>query len=213
VANEGRTVLFVSHNMAAVSALCSKVVLLKEGQVDFPPGCVDEAIQKYLIQVNDITKINLSERKDRQGAGRIRITDFGVLDKDGCSRDFLISGQPAEFRIYYRCVNNEHPNNIVAAISITSHAGPFITMLSNQVASEPFEFIEQQGYISCMIQKLPLAPGGYTLNFSLNQNEIIQDWIQEAAVINVEGGDFYGTGKIPPTHGGVFFEQKWSANN
>lgn len=214
VSNEGRTVLFVSHNMAAISSLCSNAIILKEGKIDFPLGNVDEAIQRYLTQVINISKTKLSERKDRKGAGKIRITDFAIFDKNGCPQEFLVSGQSIEFRISYKCIDSEQPRNVVAAISITSHAGPFITLLTNQVAAEPFDKIDSSGFISCIIERLPLAPGGYTLNLTINQNEIMQDWIQEAVILNVESGDFYGTGKIPPpTHAGVFFEQKWIASN
>ena len=213
VAKGGRTVLFVSHNMATISALCSKAIVLKNGLIEFPLGDINEAVGRYLMQVNQITKTPLSDRKDRQGEGRIRITHFVVCDRDGYEQEFLVSGQQVEFRLYYQCVNNKDPKNIVVAMGITSYTGVFVTMLSNQVSSGPFEMINQQGFMSCTINKLPLAPGSYTLNLIIRQNDIIQDWIQEAAVLTVESGDFYGTGRLPPpTHGGVFFEQVWTNN-
>ncbi|MFY7797640.1 MAG: ABC transporter ATP-binding protein, partial [Dolichospermum sp.] len=76
-AKEGRTVLFVSHNMAAISSLCSKALVLRSGFVEFPMGNVNDAINKYLMQVNQISKTNLSERKDRQGEGKIRLMRLG----------------------------------------------------------------------------------------------------------------------------------------
>jgi lipopolysaccharide transport system ATP-binding protein len=211
VAKQERTVLFVSHNMAAVSALCSKAIVLKNGVMEFPLRKVDEAIQQYWMQVNEVTQSRLEERHDRQGEGKIRITHFAAMDADGNEQEFLVSGQHVRFCLYYTCINNRDPKNITAAISITAHTGEFITMLCNQIAAEPFEVIRHQGCISCMVEKLPLAPRSYTLNLTIRQNDIIQDWIQEAVIITVEGGDFYGTGRLPPsTHGGVFFEQHWS---
>ena len=159
------------------------------------------------MQVNEVTQTRLEERQDRQGEGKIRITHFAAFDGDGNEQEFLVSGQQVRFCIYYKCLNNKDPKNIIAAISITSYTGAFITILCNQIASEPFEVIGRQGYISCMVKKLPLAPGSYILNLSIRQNDIMQDWLQEAVSITVEGGDFYGTGRLPPsTHGGVFFE-------
>src|SRR4029434_9132210 len=67
VAKQERTVLFVSHNMAAVSALCSKAIVLKKGVMEFPLRKVDEAIQQYWMQVNEVTQTRLEERQDRQG--------------------------------------------------------------------------------------------------------------------------------------------------
>jgi lipopolysaccharide transport system ATP-binding protein len=210
VARNERTVLFVSHNMAAVSALCSKAIVLKNGTMQAPVRPVEEAVQQYWIQVNEVAQTPLEERPDRKGAGKIRITHFAAFDDEGNELEFLASGQHVRFSIYYKCVDNNYPQNIVAAISITARTGEFITMLCNHLASEAFDAIPQQGIISCIVRKLPLSPGRYTVNLTIRQNDIIQDWVQEAVILSVEGGDFYGTGKLPPpTHAGVLFEQSW----
>jgi lipopolysaccharide transport system ATP-binding protein len=209
---EGRTVLFVSHNMAAVSALCTKAMVLRKGSIEYPPGDVSKAIQTYLMQVNRTTRTPLSEREDRQGEGGIRIVNFAVYNIEGEELEFVISGQEVEFRIYYESAQVTNLKNVIAAIGITSHTGAYVTMLCNQIASVPFDSIQPRGVISCRIKKLPFAPGGYTLNLIIRQGDNIQDWIQEAAVLTVEDGDFFNTGRMPPpTHGGVLVEQVWSA--
>src|SRR2546423_15692185 len=108
------------------------------------------------MQVNEVTQTRLEDRQDRQGEGKIRITHFAAFDEDGNEQEFLVSGQQVRFCIYYKCINNPAPQNIIAAISITAHTGEFITMLCNQIASESFEVIAQQGFISCLVKKLPL---------------------------------------------------------
>ena len=211
VATAGRTVLFVSHNMAAVSALCSKAIVLQNGVVEFPLGSVSEAVQNYLAGVTDITQKHLIERTDRRGEGRIRISDFGCFDDAGSPLQFASSGQPANFRIYFANVTEEL-DNVTVAIGITSFTGSFVTMLSNQLASEEFGAIRGDGYFECRIAKLPLSAGSYTVNLIVRANGIIEDWIQEAATFSVEAGDFYGTGRLPPeTHGGILLEQEWDA--
>jgi lipopolysaccharide transport system ATP-binding protein len=211
VAKEGRTVLFVSHNMAAVSSLCNKGMVLRNGMVDCPLTNVDLAIDNYLKQVTKITQSQVGERADRQGEGQIHITGFQAVDKDGHAQGFVSSGQFVEFRIYYECKENRAHGNIVSAISFTSLAGSFVTMLSNQVAAEPFYSIPGRGYLACQIKKLPLSPGSYVLNLVINEGGRIQDWLQEAIILTVESGDFFGTGRLPPaSHAGVFFDQSWS---
>ncbi len=211
VANQGRTVLFVSHNMAAVSALCSKAMVLWQGMVEFSLGSVEEAVQKYLSQVYEITKTKLADRTDRQGSGKIRIRDFGTFDRQGNELEYLSAGQEVDFRVYY---STAEPNldNVTVAIGIVSPSGSFVSMLSNQVAGDLFETIGKEGFFACKIRKLPLAPGNYTANLIVRSNDMIQDWIQEAVTIVVEPGDFYRTGRLPPrTHGGVLLEQEWTA--
>ncbi len=214
VATEGRTVLFVSHNMAAITALCTKAMVLNQGMIDFQIGDTRAAVNSYLARVTQITKTELRNRTDRQGEGRVRIVHFAVFDTDGNEQEFLAAGQEVEFRIYYECRDNPEPRNVTVAIGISSATGGFVSMLSNQLTGETFAALAQQGFVSCRLKKLPLSPGSYSINLIIRQSEIIQDWIQEAVNITVEAGDFYGTGRMPPqTHGGVFMEQAWQAQN
>ena len=211
VASAVRTVLFVSHNMAAVSALCTKAMVLWEGMVEYPLGGVEAAVQKYLTQVHKITKTTLAERTDRQGNGKVRIQDFASYDRDGNEVEYIASGQEVNFRIYYSSTQDK-VEGVTVAIGITSDTGAFVSMLSNQVAGETFQSIGRDGYFTCRIRKLPLAPGSYTASLIIRSNEAITDWIQQAVTIVVEPGDFFGTGRMPPpSHAGVLFEQEWAA--
>ena len=211
VAETGRTVLFVSHNMAAVSSLCSKAMVLWEGKVEYPLGSVEEGVQKYLTQVHKITKTKLADRNDRKGNGKVRIRDFAAFDRDGNELEYLATGQEVDFRLYYSSTEN-NVQNVVVGIGISSNSGSFVSMLSNQVAGDLFDSIGKDGFFSCKIKKLPLAPGNYTASLIIRSNETILDWIQQAVTIVVEPGDFFGTGRMPPpTHGGVLLEQEWAA--
>src|SRR5688572_24731317 len=212
VASMGRTVIFVSHNMAAVSSLCTKAMVLWQGKVEYPLGSVEAAVQQYLSQVHKITKMKLAERTDRQGDGRVRITDFATFDAQGNELEYLATGQEVDFRIYYSS-DESNVQNVSVAIGITSNSGAFVSMLSNQVAGDTFESIARDGYFTCKIKKLPLMPGNYTAGLIVRSNEVILDWIQQAVTIVVEPGDFYGTGRMPPpTHSGVLLEQEWTLN-
>ncbi|MFX0198075.1 MAG: Wzt carbohydrate-binding domain-containing protein, partial [Candidatus Hodarchaeota archaeon] len=212
VAKEGRTVLFVSHNMAAISNLCSRGILLERGKIELN-GQTELVINKYLSGVRESSLISLQDRKDRQGEGKIRITGFMMFDKGENKIDVLISGQYVEFRIYYECINNRNPKNVNVGIGISSHMGQFIALLSNKMVTSSFDFIEQEGYWSCKIGRLPIAPMILSLNLIVRQNNIIQDWIQEAVHVTVEAGDFYGTGLVTEeSHGGFLIEQNWSAS-
>ncbi len=210
VASCGRTVLFVSHNMAAVRTLCTKALVLRNGQVDYPLGEVHGAVGHYLAHVNQLSQTELAQRDDRHGLGRIRITDLNIVDRNGQAPDAIVSGQHLEFRLRYLCVDNPRPRNVVAGITITPYAGTVVAQLNNQMVGTRFERIDQSGQIVCRIPKLPLTAGQYSLNLIIRQNDIIQDWIQEAATVTVEQGDFFGTGNLPPPSYGVLFDQAWS---
>ena len=212
VASAGRTVIFVSHNMAAVSSLCTKAMVLWEGAVEYPLGDVSEGVQRYLTQVHKITKTKLADRTDRQGSGKVRIKDFASFDRNGNELEYIATGQEIDFRIYYTS-QEEYVGNLIVAIGISSNSGAFVSMLSNETVGNTFDRIAREGYFTCKIRKLPLAPGNYTASLIVRCNDTIADWIQQAVTIVVEPGDFYGTGRMPPaSHGGVLFEQEWSLN-
>jgi lipopolysaccharide transport system ATP-binding protein len=81
VAHSGRTVLFVSHNMAAIQRLCSRALLLQEGRL-IEDGAVTSVVTRY----NGITQRSVESRFDpsqRSGTGWARVTDMRMVDASG----------------------------------------------------------------------------------------------------------------------------------
>jgi lipopolysaccharide transport system ATP-binding protein len=210
VARSGRTVLFVSHNMAAVASLCTRAMVLRGGHRVFGPGDVQDAIRTYLDDVATLGTTRLADRIDRQGEGQLRVTDLEILDGEGKRASVFISGQPIEFRLKYESRGEAAPRNVAAAISVSLQAGSFLTMLYSEAAMGVFPAVPPVGTISCTLDRLPLTQGAYTLNVTVRTSGVIQDWVQEAAVLNVDSGDFFGTGRlIPQSHQGVLVDQRW----
>lgn len=209
VSGEGRTVLFVSHNMAAIQNLCNKAIVLKNGQVDYPIGNVNDGLKHYMKLTREHSIINLRERKDRQGEGKIRMVNFEFLNQNNEPQAELMTGQKVRMKIEYEA-EKEHMENISAAIAIYGDDGVLYSVLGSEFSAAPFNKIASKGYFICEIDKIPIMPGRYMLNLAINQNGIMQDWIQEAVTVDVESGDFYGTGKIVPnTHRSVLIENRW----
>jgi lipopolysaccharide transport system ATP-binding protein len=91
VAHGGRTVLFVSHNMAAVESLCSSAIVLRDGEVA-ADGSPDLVVRDYLNDLEFRGSIDLASRRDREGNGRLRLT--------GLASD-LRTGQDSTIRLAY----------------------------------------------------------------------------------------------------------------
>ena len=125
--------------------------------MSIPWAASNRRVQKYLTQVHKITKTTLAERTDRQGNGKVRITDFASFDRDGNVLEYIASGQEVDFRIYYSSTADS-VEGVTVAIGITSDTGAFVSMLSNQIAGETFQSIGRDGFFTCKIRKLPLAP-------------------------------------------------------
>ena len=79
VAGHGRTVLFVSHNMAAVTSLCSRAVLLENGRLA-ETGSTREVIDSYLRRGREASSTPLVQRTDRDGSGSMRFTALALED-------------------------------------------------------------------------------------------------------------------------------------
>jgi len=211
VNKEGRTVVFVSHNMAMLSSLCKYGVVLEDGCVIQQKDNIRSAIDCYLERVSAVSRKALSEREDRNGAGDIRIEEFLVLDSDGAERNAFLSGQEVCFCIKFKNQDGKLHDNVSFAIGIYHGHSTFVGLLGSELSCEMFCLDKDKGVAVCRIDKLPLTRGMYVLNVIVRENGVIQDWIQEAKVLEVENGDFFGTGKsVPESHGGVLFEQQWS---
>ena len=127
VSKEGRTVIFVSHSMASISALCSKALVLKNGLIQFCTDNVKDAISEYLLLVDHAVSIRLEHRKDRQGEGKIMLTNFAVYDNLGNELEYLACGQHVEMRIHFKCDRHNIAKNISFGIGIYNTLGNFLT--------------------------------------------------------------------------------------
>jgi lipopolysaccharide transport system ATP-binding protein len=195
VAREGRTVLFVSHNMAAIEALCRSCILLHHGEIQ-AEGQPSQVIQYYLDKAfSSSTVIPLRERKDRTGSGRIRLTGFHLEDAstEKCI-EAMQSGQDCIFAFDYECTDLTGPSNVDVGFSISDQLGRPLFVLYSSFVGAAFSTIPAKGQFRCRIGRLPLASGQYAMGARVVIGNEEADYPGIVAVIYVEGGDFFGTG-------------------
>ncbi len=102
VAQQGRTVLLVSHNMPAIQSLCHKVLVLDSGAATYE-GPAGEAIQRYLALAEDLQTQPLEVREDRKGGDEFRFTGVEFLDpRTQVPLKVLVAGEPVLIRIHFR---------------------------------------------------------------------------------------------------------------
>lgn len=212
VAKGGRTVLFVSHNMAAITALCDHGILLENGQVKYS-GSAKESVELYLRAMSTQLHQPVGERKDRIGEGWLRITSIssrGAKDQD----QPVIVGQDAIIDIAYASTLNDAIRNVKVGISIQDSIGQSITHMESDYPREALTTIPPHGVIRCYVPRLPLTLGRYILTVCILVKDEPIDWIPDAAEMNVMEGDFFGTGGMPPKEfGPLVLDQAWSLVN
>ncbi len=207
VTNEGRTVLFVSHNMGVIASLCDRVMLLKRGQVE-QVGATDDVIDYYQQNSGGAQNAALSERLDRRGEGEIRFTQLEFFDGSGNAVSSAISGQPLTIVLDY--VAERSFSALDFAISFrTVTATPLILCKASHGVGA-FDIQPGSGKVFCHIDELPLADGNYYLNIAIQQKAITYDWIERAAPINVITLDYYGNGIAPDKgHSPLLLRSQW----
>jgi lipopolysaccharide transport system ATP-binding protein len=193
----GRTVIFVSHNMAAIESLCQKVILLDKGKLIFN-GLTKDGISNYLhYSFVTSSMVSLSDRKDRMGNGKVKFIDFKILDDKNEYVDNLLSGKTYTFELIYRNFSNQSLKNVKVCLEIFDDRENRLLFLRNDFTNDIIDIDPDSGSIKCKIEKLPLTIGTYhfVLYLSLNDREII-DLIGNVKYTEVIGGDFFGTGSM-----------------
>ncbi len=99
--SEGRTVMFVSHNMSSVKSICTRGIVLKQGQHIFS-GTANEAVDFYMKDYISLSEENLLERNDRRAGTHFRFSDVKMLDASGSPLNQIISGDEVIFKITYK---------------------------------------------------------------------------------------------------------------
>jgi lipopolysaccharide transport system ATP-binding protein len=208
VARDGRTVLFVSHNMAAVENLCQRAVVLSHGSVDFV-GSQRDAIRHYL-RSSEVGDGSLRNRIDRMGTGAMRLTQLEIRDSDGHQLDVASCGQDLEVCLHYEIVSGDIPGEIIAAIQVRSQFDMPVFQQHNRLTGQQFGRLPQHGMFVCRIPRIPLAPSTYRVTCSLSARGEVLDLVEDALSITVVAGDFFSSGEVPPdTHGCSLVDADW----
>ncbi|OSZ82180.1 ABC transporter ATP-binding protein [Chitinophagaceae bacterium IBVUCB1] len=210
--NEGRTVLFVSHNMAAMNSLCTSGMILEKGNLHYA-GDIDKTINKYLEINRTHSNKDVIDRKDRVGNQKLKFANTWVENANGETVEHVVSGQ--SIKIVAEIINTTQENiheNITIAFALYDYMGYQITDLSNLHATSDIKLsVQNKITITCELPSLPLNEGVYRYNLFCRINNEVADGLEYAGYFNVNAGDFFGTGRISDKNQGqVLFKQNWN---
>jgi lipopolysaccharide transport system ATP-binding protein len=190
---DGRTVLFVSHNMESIEALCTSCAVFKNGTM-LQQGETNKMIELYLKDNREKTVQLLAERTDRKGNGRYQITDV-VVSTNNQANNYLKVGQSGKIVL---TVVQRAAVKIPVSISVGIHdsKGVRVSTLSSMFFPESLT-VDRSFKMEFILENVALYSGEYMCNVFLREGEQgdIVDWIQDAFILRVEAGDFYGAGK------------------
>lgn len=196
---EGRTVLFVSHNMASIKQLCKHSVLLEKGTVKLI-GNTEEVVCYYMHDSQMIQKENILERTNRSGNHKALLESIMFADRNGNIVDHVVSGEPCTVIVQIRnnsLTDNDHIGQFT--IAMNNAYGERILVLSNQFINKnvKIDTSKETTTIVFYLERCPLNAGEYGMAFYMDDSfGNVIDWIDNLSPIVVWSGDFYNSGNI-----------------
>jgi len=215
VGKEGRTVLFVSHNMGVIQQLCHHGILLDKGKV-IVSGTVSESIQAY----EHATLHSFSSEELQPGiiysnkshdTSRFDVVEIGTIDQEGRPLSKVSTFEDFAFKILFYSPAIQRNGSV--ALFIRSLSGTVILRLASRPDS-CFDFDFEQGVnaILCHVKKIPLAAGTYVIGFGLAVP--MREWLlleKELCSFTIESRDIHKSG-FPPLqeHAVSVVDYQWS---
>ena len=205
VTTEGRTVLFVSHNMAAVQQLCERGIMLHEGRLVFC-GSIADTIRTYIGHVKTLTSTEVGKRKDRTGSQWLKFTRVVIYDAEGNEINRVMSGQHICVRLYYESKKEIQNALVFVSFNLRNNQGVLLTNMNSVDSGFSRHDIYRRGFFECQWPKFNLRVGDYDCNLFCSVNGEVVDWMQSAFIINVEDGNFFQTGKLVGAQGEILID-------
>ena len=186
----GRTVIFVSHNMASVLSLCSKALIMNRGHLT-QQGNAQDVVRAYQSSMSDTNAVPLNKREDRTGDGSAKITSIHVqpLEGDGVIRSM------SRLKITLEYKSDRPLLRPTFLIGVYDQLNTGIFLLSSDNAG--FNALPASGSIICVTDPIRLTAGRCYMNVALLQGGAASDYVTSAKYFDVETENIYESGKEP----------------
>jgi lipopolysaccharide transport system ATP-binding protein len=209
VASDGRTVLFVSHNLNAVSQLCSRATLIERGKL-MMDGDVQSVVAGYL-----------SAQQDSRSERTVQTWDLGTR-KEPVYTEVQANGTalpgevvvPSEEKLHFvlkGCAQNRLLRHFRAGIHISTRDGVRILSYSTFFSEFPDVNVMGPTSLECVIDSLPLLPGTYYLSIGCADDTGTVDWLEKLALLTVQPNPRVSERRVATykTHGYFAADCKW----
>ncbi len=189
---EGRTVLFVSHNMAAVRSLCQRGVILEDGKMVYD-GLIGDAVDNYLERCRTDIFDGVPADRDIEGK-RAYIEKFDICDENGDACQDISFTEPLSCSLSVRATEDLNLSVRVTVFDVNENR---VLSLDSRDIGRFFRLrAGGSAIISCKTESsLEIRPGRYHVNVSIRQGSILLDYIPNACCFDVKEDDFWGSGR------------------
>lgn len=202
--SEGRTVVFVSHQLAAIEKLCSRTAVISNGKLVFC-GETRAAIHFYSNTLDQTITPTVLTDIEHSGTREILLTRFYLENAHGALVTSISCGDDVTLVFAYTSLSQSIIKNVSIGLSIHSPLGEYLSVFYSDYAGITFSALPRQGTFKCRVKDFPYSPGKYLIAARIVANGIEIDCPKGyVGAINVEAGDFYGTGRLGQSNLGPF---------
>ena len=217
---EGRCVLFVSHNMTAISKLCTRCILLKDGQI-VHDGDTETAVRLYQTMAFGPEAIeaggtggdyNLRGRKTASGSGGVELCHVTLRDGSGAITNSIPMGGALSVEIEVKGLKHYREGNL--GFRIFSEEGQMLTEFSLGMKPPPWSHRHMHERFLLHIPRMPFVQGTY--NFSVRcwgRNGALDD-VEPIDKLHITEFDAYGSGfQVKGGHFTVLLDGEWKVQD
>jgi lipopolysaccharide transport system ATP-binding protein len=201
---QGRTVLFVSHNMAAIQQLCTQSLYLKNGKLEFK-GEVNEGMKCYFDSIK-----SGRERQDRLFKARASskkkayISGFEVGMED--------NGRKLRIMLFVQAA--EKIDKVEIAVGINDGIGTRLVTLHSRFTGQQFELAPGMNELECSVKDFFLKPGSYNMHIFLGNKYETLDYLEDPVDFELPEYVFYSSSIIPDaSQGYLMANHQWAIKN
>jgi len=207
--SEGRTIVFVSHNMASVLNLCERCILLDQGRV-MSDGITRDVIDFYLSHLSESSSeevpgvYDLSNRTNQFLPDRLILRKLKLSDSRGTPKNTFMMGQ--ELNLIIEVDGASEYRDSLIGVSIIASDGQRLASIHTGMTRSKIEQPRQRRELAILhIPRLILLPGKYWIDLAVTRGWLAMDRAERVAQFTVSEADVYGTGTQIHSFFGLFY--------
>jgi lipopolysaccharide transport system ATP-binding protein len=210
VGQQGRTVLFVSHNMDAILNLCERVIVIANGQVQYA-GQTWEGVNSYRQIASDLCEgeVDLSFHPSRPPGAIPLLKAIRLLDESGNPKGRFVTGEKIMFEFTFDPVIPLAKPQF--GVGVEDSQGTRIFAVATYLADSQLPPLQKPCKVICHIEELLLAPGRYILSLSAGDPyNTLMDRLDCAVAFVVDQGNYFGNGSnVSAGLGKILVRSRW----
>jgi lipopolysaccharide transport system ATP-binding protein len=212
--SEGRTLLFVSHTLSAIEAVCTRGIFINGGRVQFE-GSARETIRSYLGWVDETHQRRLGREWVSYDSRFLSLVRFSCHGDDGIERFAFRTGEPLSMVLDFRAV--EALTRPYVSIGITDGRPGNLILCSMLVDGDAPERVEDFFKVTCRLHTVPLLPRVYEVWASVRSEQAygdLYDWQRVGAFRIAESSDMSGPSAVSyvATDGPIHAAHSWAVD-